>query len=147
MSSYAFWTTNTGYRWYNVTSKKALTGNGAQNWTLATSIQRTHAPLPKTQSVVNVLRESTWYRRYFQNVPRITLFLRNIKNTINSATFPLKYSLCANIHVFQQLRICWKYFWKPFSQDIFSSFVAFLIMSVESQKLLLWNADFSRQNI
>ena len=40
----------------------------------------------------------------------------------------------------------WKHFWKPFYENLFSSSVAFVMMSAASQKHRPFNADFSRGN-
>ena len=68
-----------------------------------------------------------------QNVPGITLFLRNTKKKAKS----LKLHFLQNIpflNFWHRIQKCWKHPWKAFSESLLSNSVVFLMTSVATQK-------------
>jgi hypothetical protein len=53
--------------------------------------------------------------------------------------------LC-NYTLLPWLKRCWKHSWKPFCESLFSSFVAFVVISWISQTSHSFNTDFNRAN-
>ena len=77
------------------------------------------------------------------NILEITWFLRNYKKGQLLKLYFLQNSPTVQLHHSAR---CWKRSWKPFCESLFSSSVAFLIISVASQKRRPFNADFSPEN-
>ena len=69
-----------------------------------------------------------------QNVPGITVRMSEKYRTVKSLKL-----ISFKIATVKR----WKHYWKPFCESLFSSSVAFLIMSVALQKRRSFHADFS----
>ena len=82
----------------------------------------------------------------FKMFPESLYFWEEQNITIIYATFPSKLSPCATIHFCQRLWKCWKHSCKSFCESLFSFSVAFLIMSLASQKYRPFNSGFSQEN-
>ena len=82
-------------------------------------------------------------RWWLQNVPGISLFLiiQNRKKNLSYISFKIV-PLCNHTLLPETVKVLET----PLCESLFSSFVAFLMMSVASQKRCPFNADFSRQN-
>jgi hypothetical protein len=72
-----------------------------------------------------------------------TLFLRNTKDYYHLSNIYFKIIHYTIIHCCHEMKICWKYSWKPFCESVFSSDIIFLMMS---QKQRFSNADFNPRN-
>jgi len=81
-------------------------------------------------NVYHVLKSAVLNTWQLQNVPEITLFLINTKQYNNLSYIAVKMVPSSKYKLLPATAKVWKHSWKPFCKTLFSSSVAFLMMSV-----------------
>jgi hypothetical protein len=87
------------------------------------------------------------YTWQLTNVPVFTSLLNNIERYNHISYISSHIVLLCNYKILPATVKLWKHSWKLFYESLFSSSIAFLIISVASQNRLPFNADFSRKNL